>query len=231
MSGHQLLDYRPPPDQGLPTLRVDEHLIVVDKPSGLLSVPGRGEAFADCMAARVQARYPDALIVHRLDMDTSGLLLMARGKEMQRLLSELFLRREVDKRYVAVVHGQVEADSGVVDLPLMTDWPNRPRQKVDHELGKPSQTRYWVRHRDEQHNITRVELEPITGRSHQLRVHMLSLGHPIVGDPLYGPAGEAGSGSEQASPSMGRLLLHAADLSFTHPVSGEVIRLSSQAPF
>lgn len=221
MSGHQLLDYRPPPDQGLPTLRVDEHLIVVDKPSGLLSVPGRGEAFADCMAARVQARYPDALIVHRLDMDTSGLLLMARGKEMQRLLSELFLRREVDKRYQAVVHGRVEDDDGLVDLPLITDWPNRPRQTVDHEIGKPSQTRYWVRDRDAQAGVSRVDLEPITGRSHQLRVHMLALGHAIVGDPLYGPAASAG----------GRLLLHAAELRFTHPVSGQQLSLASAVPF
>lgn len=223
MRSHQLLDYRPPADEGWEPLWVDEHLLVVDKPSGLLSVPGRGEAFADCMASRVQQRYPDALIVHRLDMDTSGLLLMARGKDMQRRLSDLFLRREVHKRYVAVLQGVMQQEDGLVDLPLITDWPNRPRQKVDHELGKPSQTRYGVQARDELALTTRVELEPITGRSHQLRVHMQAIGYPIVGDPLYASA----TGPWPQS----RLHLHAASLTFPHPVSGQILSISSEVPF
>ncbi|HET8870621.1 MAG TPA: RluA family pseudouridine synthase [Aquabacterium sp.] len=223
MSSHQLLDYRPPPDAAWEPLWLDDHLLVVDKPSGLLSVPGRGAAFADCMASRVQQRYPDALIVHRLDMDTSGLLLMARGKDMQRRLSELFLRRDVHKRYVAVLQGVMTQAEGLVDLPLITDWPNRPRQKVDHELGKPSQTRYWVRARDEGALTTRVELEPITGRSHQLRVHMQAIGYPIVGDPLYA------SQAEQWSRK--RLHLHAAFLSFQHPVTGALVEVSREPDF
>ncbi|MDE2075883.1 MAG: RluA family pseudouridine synthase [Burkholderiales bacterium] len=217
------MDYRPPPDEGWEPLWVDDHLVVVDKPCGLLSVPGRGEAFADCMASRVQQRYPDALIVHRLDMDTSGLLLMARGKDMQRRLSELFLRREVHKRYVAVLQGVMQHDEGLVDLPLITDWPNRPRQKVDHELGKPSQTRYWVRARDQEVLTTRVELEPITGRSHQLRVHMQAIGYPIVGDPLY--TAQSGSWSRT------RLHLHAVNLRFLHPETGEVVEINRAPPF
>ncbi|HET8694324.1 MAG TPA: RluA family pseudouridine synthase [Aquabacterium sp.] len=223
MSTHQLIDYRPPTDEGWEPLWLDDHLLIVDKPSGLLSVPGRGDAFADCMASRVQQRYPDALIVHRLDMDTSGLLLMARGKDMQRRLSELFLRREVHKRYVAVLQGVMQHDEGLVDLPLITDWPNRPRQKVDHELGKPSQTRYWVRARDQEVLTTRVELEPITGRSHQLRVHMQAIGYPIVGDPLY--AAQSGAWSRT------RLHLHAVSLRFLHPETGEVVEINRAPPF
>lgn len=223
MSGHQLLDYNPPPDEGLDLLWSDDHVLIVNKPSGLLSVPGRGDAYGDCMAARVQARFADALIVHRLDMDTSGLLLLARGKDMQRQFSDLFLHRQIDKRYVAVVHGLMPHDEGLVDLPLITDWPNRPRQKVDHEIGKPSQTGYAVVQRDEQAQTTRVELEPITGRSHQLRVHMLALGHPIVGDPLYAQGQDARLGQ--------RLMLHAARLCLRHPVTGVTMDLDCSVPF
>ncbi|MGE5451734.1 MAG: pseudouridine synthase [Acidobacteriota bacterium] len=223
MSGHQLLDYRPPPDEGLDLLWADDHVVIVNKPSGLLSVPGRGEAFADCMSARVQQRYPDALVVHRLDMDTSGLLLLARGKEMQRQFSERFLKREVDKRYVAVLDGLLTAAEGMVDLPLITDWPNRPLQKVDHTQGKPSQTRYRVTDLDEADGTTRVELEPITGRSHQLRVHMLAIGHVIVGDPLYAQ----GSARTRAP----RLLLHAEQLKLLHPATGEMLDINCPAPF
>ncbi len=226
MSGHQLLDYNPPPDEGLDLLWSDDHVLIVNKPSGLLSVPGRGDAYADCMAARVQARFADALIVHRLDMDTSGLLLLARGKDMQRQFSDLFLHRQIDKRYVAVVHGLMPHDEGLVDLPLITDWPNRPRQKVDHEIGKPSQTRYVVVQRDEQAQTTRVELEPITGRSHQLRVHMLALGHPIVGDPLYAQ-GLPGPNAGRVS----RLMLHAARLNLQHPVTGASMNIDCSVPF
>ena len=182
-------------------LHVDAELIVVNKPGGLLSVPGRGPDKQDCAISRIQAQYPEALTVHRLDMATSGLLLMARGAEQQRLLSLEFAERRVHKRYVALLTGYLSGDGwSEVNLPLLTDWPNRPRQKIDFEHGKPSLTRYRVLERGEAG--TRVELEPITGRTHQLRVHMLAIGHPIVGDALYGP--DPGEGQ--------RLLLHASAL-------------------
>ncbi len=195
-------------------LHVDDACVVIDKPAGLLSVPGRGEDKQDCAAARVQARYPDALIVHRLDQPTSGLLLFARGAAMQRRFSYEFMQRRVHKRYVAVVEGLLPlgGEWHEIDLPLIADWPNRPRQKVDHEIGKPSQTRW--RALSQEGNRTRVELEPVTGRSHQLRVHLMSLGHPIAGDGLYG--------HESSAP---RLLLHACELSV-----GD-LQLQSPPPF
>ncbi|MEL4177865.1 RluA family pseudouridine synthase [Roseateles sp. PN1] len=182
-------------------LFVNEQLLLVNKPSGLLSVPGRGEDKQDCAIHRAQAQFADALIVHRLDMATSGLLLMARGAEMQRRLSMDFAARKVHKRYIALVTGRLAAkpDWQEVNLPLLTDWPNRPRQKIDFEAGKPSLTRYRVLSTDEAQS--RVELEPVTGRTHQLRVHMLALGHPIVGDALYGQA------------TGGAMCLHACSLS------------------
>lgn len=180
-------------------VHADDRLVVIDKPAGLLSVPGRTEP--DCASARVQAIYPDALIVHRLDQATSGLLLFARGPEAQRELSADFAERRVGKVYVAIVAGRLEGE-GLVDLPLGADWPNRPRQQVDHAGGKPSQTRWRALSHENGH--TRVALEPLTGRSHQLRVHMAALGHAILGDALY-----ASSGVASASP---RLLLHASEL-------------------
>jgi len=217
-----LTAYLPPPDTGLAVIYVDDEIIVVDKPAGLLSVPGRGEGMDDCLASRVQARFPDALIAHRLDMSTSGLLVLARGAEMHRQLSRFFRERQIEKRYVAIVDGLVVSDSGEIDLPLICDWPNRPRQKVDFEIGKPSQTRFRVVYRDPASDTTRVELEPITGRSHQLRVHMASLGHPILGDDLYG--GEATGKAE-------RLLLHAMDLGFSHPLTAATMQFHADAPF
>lgn len=214
--------YLPPPDNGLAIIHVDAQIIVVDKPAGLLSVPGRGEGMDDCLASRVQARFPDALIAHRLDMSTSGLLILARGAEMHRQLSRFFRERQIDKRYVAIVDDLIADDSGEIELPLICDWPNRPRQKVDFELGKPSQTRFRVVSRDLAAHTTRVELEPVTGRSHQLRVHMASLGHPILGDDLYG--GEATGRAE-------RLLLHAMDLGLVHPLTAEALQFHSDAPF
>ena len=201
----------------LEPLYVDDACLVADKPSGLLAVPGRTEP--DCLAARVQTRFADALVVHRLDMATSGLTLFARGAHAQRVLSGAFARREVRKRYVAVVAGRIEADHGEIDLPLIADWPNRPLQKIDHALGKPSLTRWRVLAREADPERTRVELEPVTGRAHQLRVHLLAIGHPIVGDALYAPQ----HGAE-------RLLLHASELRFTHPLSGTPIALASPAP-
>ncbi|MGE5472093.1 MAG: RluA family pseudouridine synthase [Bacteroidota bacterium] len=214
--------YLPPPDTGLAVLFVDDHLLVVDKPAGLLSVPGRGADKADCLASRVQAVYSDALVVHRLDMSTSGLLLLARGEEMQRQLFRLFRERLVDKRYLAVVDGLLADDAGEVDLPLICDWPNRPRQKVDFEVGKRSLTRFRRLDLDPLNNTSHLELEPVTGRSHQLRVHMAELGHPILGDELYGGPAEG---------KADRLLLHAMDLAFVHPLSGEPLRFHCPPPF
>lgn len=183
-----------------------DEALLLNKPSGLLSVPGRGEDKQDCAIHRAQTRFPEALIVHRLDMATSGLLLLARGPDWQRRLSLDFAERRVHKRYIAVVRGTLACGEGwqLIDLPLITDWPKRPRQKVCFEHGKPSQTRYRVlgHERREGQACTRVELGPITGRTHQLRMHMLALGHPIVGDALYAP--------EDPAP---RLLLHACHLS------------------
>jgi tRNA pseudouridine32 synthase/23S rRNA pseudouridine746 synthase len=217
-----LTAYSPPPDHGLSVIYADTEILVVDKPAELLSVPGRGAGMNDCLASRVQARFPDALIVHRLDMSTSGLLVIARGAEMHRLLSRFFRERQVDKRYLAVVDGLLADDTGEIELPLICDWPNRPRQKVDFEIGKPSLTRFRVVSRDPAANTTRVELEPVTGRSHQLRVHMASLGHPILGDDLYG--GEATGRAE-------RLLLHAMDLGLFHPSTAAAMEFHSDPPF
>jgi tRNA pseudouridine32 synthase / 23S rRNA pseudouridine746 synthase len=204
------------------TLHEDKHLLVFDKPAGLLAVPGRGEDKQDCLSARAQAAFADALVVHRLDMATSGLFLMARGIEVQRRLARAFEQREVHKRYIAVVAGRLEAE-GVIDLPLAADWPNRPRQVVNHERGKPSRTHWRALAYDEATDATRVELEPVTGRSHQLRVHLQSLGHPILGDTLYAPAH-----LQERAP---RLMLHATLLAFAHPASGEPMSFSSPAPF
>lgn len=200
---------------------VDDALLALNKPAGLLCVPGRGADKADCLATRAQAAWRDALIVHRLDMATSGLVLMARGAAMQRALSDAFANRTVDKRYVAVVHGRLEPAEGRIELPLIADWPNRPRQRVDPAHGKPSLTHYRVIAHDTAADTTRVELTPVTGRSHQLRVHLCAIGHPIVGDALYGP--------NPAPP--GRLMLHAQRLAFTHPRDGTPMRLEAAAPF
>lgn len=180
-------------------LHADDRLVVIDKPAGLLSVPGRSEP--DCASARVQALHPDALVVHRLDQATSGLLLFARGLQAQRELSADFAERRVGKVYVAVVAGRLDGE-GLIDLPLAADWPNRPRQQVDLARGKPSQTRWRALAHEGGH--TRVALEPLTGRSHQLRVHLAHLGHAILGDTLYASADIAA-----ARP---RLLLHASEL-------------------
>ena len=196
----------------------DDSLLVVNKPAGLLSVPGRGADKQDCLSARLLPDFPDSLVVHRLDMATSGLMVLARGKAMQRRLSQIFREREVSKRYIAVVSGRLEQESGEIALPLICDWPNRPKQMVDHALGKPSLTRYRLLGKE--YDTSRVELEPVTGRTHQLRVHLAALGHPILGDALYG--------DESSAP---RLLLHASSLGFDHPVSGDSLRFESLPPF
>ena len=204
----------------------DTVLLVFNKPSGLLAVPGRGPDKQDCLSARVQARWPDALIVHRLDMATSGLMVMARGPAAQRALSKAFAAREVKKRYIAVVAGRLDAPAGgwgMIDLPLIVDWPNRPLRVVDHQAGKPSLTRWRTLGYGESGTRTRVELEPITGRSHQLRVHLRELGHPILGDALYAPP--------DVQTLAKRLLLHAWSLRFAHPVTGRELVFERAAPF
>lgn len=203
----------------------DAHLLVLEKPAGLLAVPGRGADKLDCLATRAQLRWADALVVHRLDQATSGLMLMARGIEMQRRLSAFFADREIHKQYEAMVHGIVmHADGldnwGEIDLPLILDWPQRPRSKVDHDAGKPSRTRWQVMTHNIQHDTTRVQLEPVTGRSHQLRVHMEAVGHPIIGDTLYGP--------NDGAP---RLMLHARELRLAHPANGGELSFRSEVPF
>ncbi len=200
-------------------LHVDESLLVVEKPAGLLSVPGRGEGGLDNLSARVQQQFADALIVHRLDQATSGLMLFARGALMQRALSMAFEARAVHKTYMAVVHGAMDAEAGRIDAPLAADWPQRPRQKVDALQGKAALTRWWLMQRGVDRSLLR--LEPVTGRSHQLRVHLQSVGHAIVGDTLY---------ATQASLS-DRLLLHACGLSLSHPLNGQALQFSSAVPF
>lgn len=203
----------------LELLHVDDACIVAVKPAGLLSVPGRGADKADCLITRVQAQYPDALIVHRLDQATSGLMVLARGKDNERHLSKQFQARTVGKHYVALVQGAMAHDTGEIELPLIADWPNRPLQKVDHAVGKPSHTRYEVLVRDGATNTTRLQLTPYTGRTHQLRVHLMAIGHPIVGDALYGG---------RPAP---RLMLHAAFLQFRHPQNGDMLRFDSPTDF
>ena len=205
----------PPPD--FQTIYVDDSLLVLAKPSGLLSVPGRGEDKQDCLSSRVQQHYPDALVVHRLDMATSGLLLMARSPYMQRALGKLFETRAIQKRYIAVVDGHLPSspDWQLIDLPIAVDWPNRPLRIIDESCGQPSQTRWRALSFDQRTHSTRVELEPLTGRSHQLRVHLQALGHPILGDTLYAP--------QAVQAKAPRLFLHACALAFNRP-SNELSR-------
>ena len=213
---------------GFELLYADDSLLVLNKPPGLLAVPGRGEDKQDCLSRRVQGRYPDALIVHRLDMATSGLMLMARGIRMQRALNRMFEGREVHKRYLAVVEGQPVQAPGpdgwsLIDLPIGLDWPRRPLRIIDPEHGKPSQTRWRTVACNMATNCARVELEPVTGRSHQLRVHLHALGHSILGDALYAPAA--------AQPKAARLLLHASVLRFRHPDGGAAMHVESAPNF
>lgn len=215
-----------PPADAVSVLYADDALIVLNKPSGLLAVPGRGPDKQDCLSARVQAIYPDALVVHRLDMATSGLVVMARGASVQRQLSEAFANREVHKRYAAVVSGLMTPSTEewqTIDLPILVDWPNRPRRMIDWQQGKASVTRWQATHVDPERNTTRVELEPVTGRTHQLRVHLQAIGHPILGDALYAPP--------EVLAQAPRLLLHACALAFTHPVDGRALQFTCAADF
>ena len=210
-------------DPALAIVHADATFVVVDKPSGLLAVPGRGPALSDCVAARVRSLYPDALVVHRLDMATSGLMLLARGAAAQRALSIQFAQRAVAKTYVALVAGRLAQNEGEIDLPLAADWPARPKQKVDAALGKPSLTRFRVLGFEAARNATRLALEPVTGRSHQLRVHLFAIGHPILGDALYAPP--------EVRDLAPRLLLHASQIRFAHPATGASMAFESAVPF
>lgn len=201
----------------------DEHLLIAEKPAGLLTVPGKGPDKQDCLINRLRQNYPTALTVHRLDMATSGMLVIALTKKVHRLMSEQFALRKIEKNYIAVVDGVLGEQKGQVDLPLICDWPNRPRQKVDYEIGKPSLTLYNIISIDSENDTSRVCLVPVTGRSHQLRVHMLSIGHTIVGDRLYA--------TEKIAKQSDRLLLHAHSLSFKHPITDQKINVISPVPF
>jgi tRNA pseudouridine32 synthase/23S rRNA pseudouridine746 synthase len=192
----------------------------VDKPAGLLSVPGKGEGLADCLLTRLERAFPTVRLVHRLDRDTSGVMVFAMTPHAQRHLGQQFEARKVKKTYLARVAGRLSPATGEVDLPLIVDWPNRPRQMVSLETGKPSLTSWKVvRATDEE---SRVRLSPHTGRSHQLRVHMLALGHPILGDTLYAP---------ETADNYPRMMLHAEELRVNHPETGKGVKFRARAPF
>jgi tRNA pseudouridine32 synthase/23S rRNA pseudouridine746 synthase len=213
-----------PAQPAICVVHADAAIVVLHKPSGLLSVPGRGADKQDCLSARVQAEFADALVVHRLDMSTSGLIVMARGAAAQRTLSEAFANRAVTKRYEAIVHGEVDPapdDWRVIDLPIAVDWPNRPLRVVNHDTGKPSLTRLQSLRFDTARNASHVLLEPLTGRTHQLRLHLQAIGHPILGDALYAPPTVVAMAP--------RLLLHACALGFNHPISGVAMEFSLPA--
>ncbi len=213
--------YEPPQEPRLNVLYQDDDLLVLSKPSGLLSVPGKHREHADSLETRVLAEFPEATTVHRLDRGTSGVLMMARNPKAHRHLGLQFERRKTSKTYIARVAGKVEPDSGTIDLPLLTDWQNRPKQMVDRMLGREATTNWRVVERER--NATRMELTPITGRSHQLRVHMQELGHPILGDSFYAPL--------EIVAAADRLQLHAEKLSIFHPADGREITFCDPCPF
>lgn len=212
-------DYTPPTDP-IPVIFQDDDILLVDKPEGLLSVPGRGDHLADCLLSRLQALFPEVLLCHRLDRDTSGIMIFALTKVAQRKLGRAFETKRVKKRYIARVWGEVAEPKGTIDLPMIVDWPNRPLQHVNFETGKPAVTD-WER-LEIKDGTTRMRLMPRTGRSHQLRVHMLELGHPILGDPFY---------ASGAAADFPRMMLHAEGLKLEHPITGKVARFEARCPF
>jgi len=213
-------EYNPPTDP-LDVLHADHEILIVNKPAGLLSVPGKGPELADCLIARIQVAFPQALLIHRLDRDTSGVMVFALTPHAQRHIGLQFEKRQTKKTYVARVAGRLEPKTGTVDLPLIVDWPNRPRQMVCHETGKAAHTDWRVLKASDEES--RVRMFPKTGRSHQLRVHMLALGHPILGDPFYaeGPARD----------DHPRMMLHSEELRLRHPDGGEGVKFRAKAPF
>lgn len=216
-----LLDYFPPTDPYLNVLHVDDDILVVDKQSGLLSVPGKDPSLWDCVEHRARQTWPTAGMCHRLDKDTSGVLVMALNKPAHGRIGSQFEHRKTTKSYIARVSGRIAEDSGLIDLPLATDWDNKPRQRVDYENGRSAQTEWHVIEREA--NATRVRLIPLTGRTHQLRVHMKALGHVILGDAFYA--------EDEDRLAADRLQLHAAELGFTHPKTGEFMTFVAPTPF
>ncbi len=216
-----LVDYFPPLEPYLTVVYEDHALVVLDKPSGLLSVPGRHPSLWDSIRHRARTRWPTAEMVHRLDKDTSGIILMALNKGAHARLGMQFEKRTTTKSYVARVAGLVSDDEGLIDLPLATDWENKPRQKVDHEAGRPAQTRWQVLERED--GVTRLRLFPLTGRTHQLRVHLMAIGHVILGDAFYADPGSLAAAD--------RLQLHAETLGFVHPVTDEPVTFTAPVPF
>lgn len=221
MSANPDFVYAPPQTPYLSIVYKDNDLVVLNKGSGLLTVPGRLPEHKDCLENRVARVLPSATIVHRLDMATSGIIIMALNKSAHVAISQQFEKRKTEKKYIARVYGRIEQQTGSIDQPLICDWPNRPKQMIDHERGKPSLTHYNVLSYSS--NSTLVELTPITGRSHQLRVHMLSINHPILGDRLYA--------HDKALAMASRLNLHAQMLSIYHPVTNEKITFTAECPF
>lgn len=219
---HPVFKYQPPEFVHLDILYEDQYCIAVNKPSGLLSVPGRGEDKKDCMLSRLHLSHPGALVVHRLDMSTSGILLFALTKEFQSKMSKLFEQKKVHKSYIAKVYGKLKSKEGSINQPLICDWRNRPKQKIDYSHGKPSTTRYKRLDITADGNSV-VELYPITGRSHQLRVHMSSIGHPVLGDVFYSIPDSYKASS--------RLLLHSHNLSFSHPLDNSLVDIQCKADF
>lgn len=215
------IDYAPPQSPFLEIIYEDEDMVVCNKQAGLLSVPGRKDEMKDCLESRLKTQFDNIFTIHRLDMETSGLIVYAKNKDAQRKLSQLFMDKKIQKTYVADVYGHPDLQKGIIDLPLICDWPNRPKQKVDFDVGKKAETHWEIINQSAQHS--RVKLTPITGRSHQLRVHMLELGHPILGDSLYA--------HDDAYAPYKRLHLHAHTLSFTHPNTNKTIRLTSETNF
>ncbi|MEM7650676.1 MAG: pseudouridine synthase [Pseudomonadota bacterium] len=211
-----------PPSGALKILHSDDDILVLSKPSGLLSVPGRAPGHEDSLETRVRAEFPDALLIHRLDLETSGVFLMARNKPAQKHIGLQFEKRETEKRYIARIWGHMKDDEGRVDLPLRCDWDNRPRQMVCHEHGKPAQTDWEVLEREDS-GFTRVLLKPITGRSHQLRVHMEAIGYPMLGEVFYA--------HDEARDAAARLQLHAESLTITHPRNNERVTFTDPCPF
>ena len=209
-----------PPDTPLDVVHEDSHLLILNKPSGLLSVPGKGPELADCLLSRAQAVFPETLLVHRLDRDTSGLMVFARTPHAQRHLGQQFEKRMVKKTYIARVWGVPTDKLGEIDLPLIVDWPNRPKQKVCFETGKSAQTSWRLLKSDG--TTSRLRLTPKTGRSHQLRVHCLEMGHPILGDPFY---------AEGPARDFDRLMLHAEELRLKNPEGGHSMQFRAKAPF
>lgn len=214
-------EYRPPPAGPLPVIHQDDHILVLDKPSGLLTVPGNRPERADCLEARARTEFPTARIIHRLDMDTSGVIVLALTPYAQAHIGKQFEKRQTTKSYIARVWGEMAEDGGEIDQPIITDWPNRPKQMICHERGRPAQTGWRILERSQ--GASRVQLAPRTGRSHQLRVHMAHLGHPILGDNLYAHA--------DALAASDRLCLHAERLGFRHPDGGATVAFESKPPF